>query len=329
MKCQLPFLFIVSALTVATYAQNCAPLNCPVSCTPSCSVEEVCTLSTMVTCGVCPGSKCMSRAALGLPPINTTGPVANNNGGSGALIGGIVGGILGFGLLLGGGVFLFLRNRRKKNALPLAFRSPNQLHHLERTIPATVMDEEMQERMSGVIPVTFIPPSRPESTLTTSESEPPQSRYGSFSTFANHPDNSSENPFDDRPISNAHSIMSTSTNNYSRRGSIESTMSHQQVATVVQATQVLRARPTIMRVNTIKTPDGVKRSGSLKTIKPEPLSSAASNSNTTTPTTTATAVASEDNPFDDKNKIEPERKVTDSVVSAPGDGEITIFWNGS
>lgn len=277
----------------------------------------------------------MTRAALGLPPINPTEPVANNNGGSGALIGGIVGGILGFGLLLGGGVFLFLRNRRKNNALPLAFRSPNQLHHLERTIPATVMDEEMQERMSGVIPVTFIPPSRPESTLTTSESEPPQSRYGSFSTFANHPDNnSSENPFDDRPISNAHSIMSTSTNNYSRRGSIESTMSHQQVATVVQATQVLRARPTIMRVNTIKTPDGVKRSGSLRTIKPEPLSSAAANNSnaitsTTTTATSATAAASEDNPFDDKNKIEPERKVTDSVVSAPGDGEITIFWNGS
>lgn len=274
----------------------------------------------------------MSRAALGLSPINTTGPVATSNGGSGPLIGGIVGGILGFGLLLGGGIFLFLRNRKRKNALPLAFRSPNQLHHLERTIPATVMDEEMQERMSGVIPVTFIPPSRPESTLTVSEAETPRSHHGSFSTFANHVDNSSENPFNDRPISNAHSIMSTSTNNYSRRGSMESTMSHQQVATVVQATQILRARPTIMRVNTVKTPDGVKRSGSLKTIKPEPVTTTPKNSNTITATTTAattTTTTNDDNPFDDKNKIEPERKVTDSVVSAPGDGEITIFWNGS
>lgn len=301
----------------------------------------------MTTCGACPGSKCISRAALGLAPISTSPePTASSSGGSGALIGGIVGGLLGAGLLLGGGAFLFIRHRKKKNALPLAFRSQNQLHHLERTIPATVMDEEMSERMSGVIPVTFIPPSRPESSLTVPEAETPRSRYGSFSTFANNNSNENdENPFNDRPISDAHSIMTTTTNNYSRRGSMESTISHQQVATVVQATQVTRAKPQIMRVNTVKATNGISRSGSFKTIKPERLHQPSTisesssttltptitntNTTTTTPTTTTPIINNNENPFDDKNKIDPERKVTNSVMSAPGDGEITIFWNGS
>ena len=268
-------------------------------------MNEVCTVSTMVTCGVCPGAKCVARSTLGLPPITTTEPTATSSGGSGPLIGGIVGGILGAGLLFCGGGYILYRHRKKKNTLPLAFRSPNQLHHLERTIPATVMDEEMQERMSGVIPVTFIPPSRPHSSMTNTSNAPSRYTYTSQLT-------QDDNPFKDRPISEAQSIMTTTTQNYSRRGSMESTISHHQVATVVQATQMTRAKPTIMRVNTVKPANGVQRTGSLKTIQPEIQPPAAL-----------------DNPFDDKNKVEPERKVTDSVVSAPGDGEITIFWNGS
>ncbi|KAG2229123.1 hypothetical protein BDF21DRAFT_491489 [Thamnidium elegans] len=307
-SCQLSFLSIVGLLITSSLAQNCTPSNCSASCSPGCSIDNVCTLGTMLTCGVCPGSKCISRATLGLPPLPS--PEANTKPGSGPLIGGIVGGIFGGGLLLCGVGYLIYRQRKKKNTLPLAFRSPDKLHRLERTTP---MDQEIEDNnnnntrqiMSGVIPVTFIPPSRPESTATIPESETPQARYGSFSTFANQHE---DDPFSDRPISNAHSIMTTTTNNGSRRGSMESTISHQQTATVVQATQMMRAKPQIMRVNTVKPTNGLARSGSIKTIKP-------------VETTT-------DNPFDDKNKI-PERKVTDSVMSAPGDGEITIFWNGS
>lgn len=277
-------------------------------------------MGTMTTCGVCPGSKCISRAALGLPSVST--PVAKTSSGSGALIGGIIGGIFGGGLLICGLGYLIIRHRRKNNnSLPLAFRSPNKLHRLERTSP---MDEEMLERtnstrqvMSGVIPVTFIPPSRPESSLTIPEAETPEARYGSFSTFANHHEDN--DPFSDRPISNAHSIMTTTTHTYSRRGSMESTISHHQTATVVQATQVMRAKPQIMRVNTIKPQNSITRNGSLKSIKPEKFQAMPK------------AIVEED-PFDDKNKVEPlpeRRQVTDSVVSAPGDGEITIFWNGS
>lgn len=277
----------------------------------------------MVTCGVCPGSKCISRAALGLPPAPITAE-AKTGSSSGPLIGGIVGGIFGGGLLLGGiGYLIYRERKKKKDKLPLAFRSPNSLHRLERTPPMIIAtaDEEMAEHssnnnnirqvMSGVIPVTFIPP-RPESTVTIPESETPQARYGSFSTFANHNDNDNDDPFsDNRPTSNAHSIMTTTTNNPgSRRGSLESTTSHQQTATVVQqATQMMRAKPQIMRVNTIKPIQGdLTRTGSIKTIKP--------------------MKEQDDNPFDDKNKVQ-ERKLTDSLMSAPGDGEITIFWNGS
>ncbi|GAA5801113.1 hypothetical protein EDC94DRAFT_543935 [Helicostylum pulchrum] len=308
-SCQLSFLSIVGLLITSGLAQNCTPLNCSASCSPGCSIDDVCTLGTMLTCGVCPDSKCISRIALGLPPLPSA--EANTKPSSGPLIGGIVGGIFGGGLLLCGAGYLIYRQRKKKNTLPLAFRSPDKLHRLERTTPMEIEDNNnnnnnnTRQIMSGVIPVTFIPPSRPESIATIPESETPQARYGSFSTFANQHE---DDPFSDRPISNAHSIMTTTTHNGSRRGSMESTISHHQTATVVQATQMMRAKPQIMRVNTVKPTNGLSRSGSIKTIKP-------------VETTT-------DNPFDDKNKIQ-ERKVTDSVMSAPGDGEITIFWNGS
>lgn len=318
----------------------------------------------MTTCGVCPTPKCVSRSTLGLPNIDDSGPSSNSS--NAGLIGGLVGGLLGAGLIIGALIYLFIRRRNKnKDNLPLAFRSK------QRNNNNTAVNEEMQERasrqvMSGVIPVTFIPPtaSNHNSMYTESEAETPRSRYGSFATFANHHDDDLENPFSDRPISNAHSIMTTTTTTtdyHGRRDSIESHVSRQQVATVVQATQVMRAKPQIMRVNTVKV-EGLSRSGSFKkTIQPENASSSNSTptSRTTTPlptaspllptaivttTTTTPTITEEDDPFDDKNKVTTtsptaaytdsvigprNNKPTDSVMSAPGDGEITIFWNGS
>ena len=318
----------------------------------------------MTTCGVCPTPKCVSRSALGLPNIDDSGSSTNSS--NAGLIGGLVGGLLGAGLIIGVLIYLFIRRRNKnKDNLPLAFRSK------QRNNNNTAVNEEMQERasrqvMSGVIPVTFIPPtaSNHNSMYTESEAETPRSHYGSFATFANHDDDDLENPFSDRPISNAHSIMTTTTTTtdyHGRRDSIESHISRQQVATVVQATQVMRAKPQIMRVNTVKV-EGLSRSGSFKkTIQPENASSSNSTptSRTTTPlptaspllpaaivttTTTTPKITEEDDPFDDKNKITTtsptaaytdsvigprNNKPTDSVMSAPGDGEITIFWNGS
>lgn len=316
----------------------------------------------MVTCGVCPGSKCISRVALGLPPLSNSTDITSTNTSSssssnGALIGGIVGGLFGGGLLLCGvGYFILKRRNKKMGNLPIAFRSKQ--HHLDRsvTVPASIMttsDEEMQERaISGVIPVTFIPPSasttssvihnrntymsRPDSSLSVPTTTA-ASRIHSFSTFNNQSEfgdlDDDEDPFSDRPISNAHSIMTTTSTNYdhSRRGSMESQVSQQQVAKVIQraATQITRAKPQIMRVNTVKTTNNMTRQGSLKRIQPA------------TSTQQIAEEAEDENPFDDKNKAEfsssaavttkdaTATKPTNSVMSAPGDGEITIFWNGS
>ncbi|CAO3643338.1 unnamed protein product [Mucor fragilis] len=318
----------------------------------------------MTTCGVCPVPKCVPRSTIGLPDISdTTDSGSSSNAG---LIGGLVGGILGAGLIVGVLIFLFIRRRiKKKNNIPLAFRSKQRDIHSNSNSPA--VNEEMQERasrqvLSGVIPVTFIPPtpSSHNSVYTESEAETPRSRYGSFATFANQNEDDLENPFSDRPISNAHSIMTTTTTTtdyHGRRDSIESTVSRQHVATVVQATQVMRAKPQIMRVNTVKVHDGLTRSGSFKkTIQPDNTNSSASTPISahsraptplpvSSPEATTITITEEDDPFDDKNKVTSaalptttytdsvvgsrNNKPTDSVMSAPGDGEITIFWNGS
>ncbi|GAN07924.1 hypothetical protein MAM1_0182d07429 [Mucor ambiguus] len=316
----------------------------------------------MTTCGVCPVPKCVPRSTIGLPDIEDT--TDNGSSSNAGLIGGLVGGILGAGLIVGVLIFLMIRRRiKKKNNIPLAFRSKQRSNSNNNT----AVNEEMQERasrqvLSGVIPVTFIPPtaSSHNSMYTESEAETPRSRYGSFATFANQNQDDLENPFSDRPISNAHSIMTTTTTTtdyHGRRDSIESNVSRQHVATVVQATQVMRAKPQIMRVNTVKVQDGVTRSGSFKkTIQPDHASSPAStpisaHSRATTPlpvafpAATSITIAEDDDPFDDKNKVTSaaspttsytdsvvgprNNKPTDSVMSAPGDGEITIFWNGS
>ncbi|KAI7902084.1 uncharacterized protein BX663DRAFT_561676 [Cokeromyces recurvatus] len=259
------FLIILYLISL-TCAQNCKPLNCSASCTPGCSSNEVCTLGTMVVCGVCPDSKCISRTVLGLPPINSdtttttdsSSPSSNNK--KNGLIGGLVGGLLGGGFILGTMGYFLIYRRQKKNRLPLA------LGH--------VKNEE--RNISGVIPVTFIPPTR------------------NIEEHSAENDDNVINPFSDRHIS---ILTTTTTTSYQRRDSVESC--HH------VATQITRAKPQIMRVNTIK--DGLGRQGSVKkTIQP-----------------TLLTVNDEDNPFDDRNKTR------NSVLSAPGDGEITIFWNGS
>lgn len=195
----------------------------------------------------------------------------------------------------------------------------------QRNTTTSTASVNNRQVISGVIPVTFIPPTNSTHTSFYSEAETPRSHIGSFATFAN---NDNENPFTDRPISTAESFLTTTTNTDYRRDSIESNISQQPTRAVVQATQVLRAKPQIMRVNTVRVQDGVTRSGSLKkTIQPQ-----------------EPAV---ENPFDDSNVARQSvqsiqnisssdsivdarsNKVTDSVVSTAADGEITIFFNGN
>lgn len=115
-----------TATTTATATTTtCEPLACKAYCTPSCSVNEACILRTMTDCAICPASTCLSRTVLGLPPITSNTTNANSNKSSsdttGPLIGGIVGGLIGVGLLIGIGVYCYIKKNRSRGKLPFAF----------------------------------------------------------------------------------------------------------------------------------------------------------------------------------------------------------------
>ncbi|KAG1175779.1 hypothetical protein G6F70_003879 [Rhizopus microsporus] len=268
----------------------------------------------MTSQGVCPDPKCMPPQVLGLPSSDNSN--GSNNSSNAGLIGGLVGGLVGGGALLAIAGFLLIRYRRKKNKIPLGLKKAIVNNHSKRSITPR-QEEEMQYNrnskvMSGVIPVAFVPPtaSRAQSSILDLD----DGRHASVSTFTSvassqWQNGNAENPFDDHHLSTRNSIMTQSyLGGVSRRTSTDSNLEQPRTATVVQATQVVRAKPQIMRVDTVKIQDGVTRSASFKkTLKPE-----------------------KEDPFDDKNKASsPSSKPTDSVVSGPADGEITIFWSGS
>ncbi|KAG0733998.1 hypothetical protein G6F57_012836 [Rhizopus arrhizus] len=251
----------------------------------------------MTSQGVCPEPKCMPPHAIGLSDTSNSNSDNSSNAG---LIGGLVGGLVGGGALMASVGFLLIRHKRKKNKIPLALRKNIANNHSKRNIPSFRQQEEMIESnrnskvVSGVIPVAFIPPSsRAQSSILDSD------RHTSVSTFASTQNgNFGNNPFQDNH--HPHSYLGGA----SRRTSAESHI--EQAHAIVQATQAIRAKPQIMRVNTVKVEDSLSRSSSFKkTLKPE-----------------------EEDPFDDKNKASAS-KTTDSVLSSAADGEITIFWNGS
>ncbi|KAG1382187.1 hypothetical protein G6F61_002491 [Rhizopus arrhizus] len=240
--------------------------------------SNVCIVGTMTSQGVCPEPTCMSPEAIGLSGSNSSDSSSSNAG----LIGGLVGGLVGGGALLGCLGYIFIRHKQKKNAIPLALKRAVVNNSSKRNMTPRQQEEMMhssqQSRVtSGVIPVTFVPESQSTE----------DNRHASVSTFA-------------------------SSQHVSRRASVESNSEQQQKATVIQATQVIRAKPQIMRVNTVKVHDGLNRSASFKkTLKPEKT----------------------DDPFDDKNKAaasptSSKEKVT-AGESSKGEGEITIVWNGS
>ncbi|CEP17220.1 hypothetical protein [Parasitella parasitica] len=84
----------------------------------------------MTDCAVCPALLCMSRTSLGLPPIASISSESSNadpnssNNSTGTLIGGIVGGLVGFGILLGIGIYCYIK-KNKRDRLPFAFTSGN------------------------------------------------------------------------------------------------------------------------------------------------------------------------------------------------------------
>ncbi|KAI8969170.1 hypothetical protein BDF20DRAFT_149181 [Mycotypha africana] len=315
---------------------------------------------------------------------------------NGALIGGIVGGLLGGGTLLCLLSYLIFirpkRNQRKSN-MPLHLRPPTIKPTNNNTAEPTVRDEEemyqhsqhtslsnniysssgRQQQMSGVIPVTFIPPMTYSNRTTTSLSRfsALNALHQSILNDGNHDDDQA-NPFHDRQSIVTTTTMSTDTqfapNQYNptrisknRHMSIESDMSSSTIhrssiavatstttiATIAQAMQVMRAKPQVMRVNTLNSNSATRKvsikrtSSSEKVVEEHEQQQQDDEMN--------------DNPFDDKNKVtsktltstaalnhtstsrqqqyfsgvESSKATTDSVLSCPGDGEITIIWNAN
>ncbi|KAF7723231.1 hypothetical protein EC973_002169 [Apophysomyces ossiformis] len=397
---------------------SCMPSGCTAQCASHCSADEICVLGTMSQCGVCPASECISKSYL-YPSGQNSDPNSNGDGGSNAaLIGGIVGGLVGSGFLLAVAGYVFFRYKKKKNTLPLAFCGKSMPGKLEvgpqtrevmsGVIPVAYIppsrdiesNESLSERRSQPSPIS---PSQFPNT-NSSTATPVYSQYMSMSTFPQTENNNNstwrtDDPFSDNhstddPRARAHrssqflSIGGRSEydddddDDLSNRGSMASSVGH--VHTPVKATQafqVTRAKPQILRVNTMRVDGsgGLNRSGSVRTIltkEESPTTTGLTRSNTTpvrrrpsptesgpvieltSPTSpedrnkrhTSAPPATED-PFHDRHSITEPRssssampsassstehisssrskpQATDSMVSAPGDGEITVFWSG-
>lgn len=260
----------------------------------------------MITCGVCPSSQCIPKSSI--PNSNKIATGGSSTLHSPETIGGLVGGILGAGLILGLSGYLFIRHKNKQHInLPLTF------HHDQKTASIVPEKEVSREIVPSIIPTPYVPPTNSiYSSVRSSyysEAETPRSHVASFATFAQNR-NDDDNPFNDRPISLATSFLTTTTNTDSKRGSAESFVLQNRTATTVKATQILRAKPQIMRVNTVRIQeDGLARNGSLKkTLQPENKTEVQANK------------LSIDDPFDDRHVVRQ------STSNNTADGEITIFF---
>ena len=183
-----------------------------------------------------------------------------------------------------------------------------------------------QEIMSGVIPVAYVPPSR-DSVRTQDQQPRPISqdtrsierqqqqydhtvRSSTLYRFKQQqqqihqqlPQNQRLSSIsNDNPFSDTNHMVDDDDEDDDRESVVQPT-----TATY----QAMRARPQIMRVNTVRVQDGLTRQGSTRTI--------------------LTKEDEVDDPFHDRHHTTTtlENNPTDSILSGPGDGEITIFWDG-
>ncbi|ORZ07650.1 hypothetical protein BCR42DRAFT_442612 [Absidia repens] len=322
----------------------------------------------MSNCGQCPPSKCMSRSALGIssPPDNNSSHKTTDDGNeqqggenNSSLIGGLVGGLVGGGLLIGGLALCIHRSRRNiTRALP--FQSSVQQHHQQQQqqqsssfmnnkfviypslsdVPQAMLEHTRNSTShsiaSGVIPITYIPPSHqiqqsinslPNSNATTAIENPFQDPHHSpYAVKINTTSSSSskkddDNDDDDDMSSRHHSVISA-----------DVYPSH-------HAIQMTRAKPQILRVSSLR------RNGSAPTLSTKPSHEVhgtkwmRGNSTIELATTTTGTKSGEDqeNPFqsnlstddaDDDLPGSSRPSMNQSLGSTLGDGEITIFWHG-
>ncbi|KAI8341943.1 hypothetical protein BC941DRAFT_499461 [Chlamydoabsidia padenii] len=351
------FLLLVLFFTSSSAQSSCSPDNCVAQCQPSCSNTDVCVLSTMSNCGQCPASKCLSRAALGLSDTNDS---SNNNGGdnNAGLIGGLVGGLVGGGFLIGGLVYWINKRKSATASLPIVFQSRQhqqqygmdtngynndnnpRLSDIPRPMSESTRDSACHSITSGVIPIAYIPPSHHMQQEIYQQQQQYHLSTSASTVKPNQPSTTTtENPFQD-PRQSQYTLNDDDDDDdddmSSRHHSIISTGQQ----TAHQAVQVTRAKPQILRVNTVRVND-LKRGGSVRTIltKSDQDTTTLSRSNTIDTKSSITSNnGGEQDPFqdtvmdsndNDDNDLRPSRPTTNhSLGSTLGDGEITIFWSG-
>ncbi|CAO3648770.1 unnamed protein product [Mucor fragilis] len=352
----VPMLLVVSAsvhhvcaqTSNVTTSSNCQPANCPTVCSPSCNSDQVCTKKSMTDCGICPALLCMSRTALGLPPLATSSNASSNadqgsSNETGVLVGSILGGLVGFGILVGIGVYCYIK-KNKRGKLPFAFTSGNASHIVQSQ--EKFHQSHLQNSQQVTPHPAVIAALSHQSTITTTSSS---SRYIGLANLANGGNlqrqtsmTSSNNHAIQTPLYNTDTPTNTNSNNTSisntaitgsvpeefeskialqnkriseilynnprlsqqpqpppqphiqhaqqrystytttdddfdddddDRKSALSTSTTQSnylpqtaTATSFQAIQIARAKPQIMRVNSVKSTSGLNRSESVRTV---------------------------------------------------------------
>ncbi|CAO3639980.1 unnamed protein product [Cunninghamella blakesleeana] len=307
-----------------------------------------------------------------------------------ALIGGLVGGLVAGGLIIGAIVFGLLKYRKNKRiTLPITFHSSVQKYanNKKDSISSQQMKESTrgsaQSFTSGVIPIAYIPPShhiqeeeqqQQHHSISLSPSQqhhqpwisqeienrsnistPPLSAQLStptktlVSSSYNNSKTTLENPFQD-PRHTVYSLNSEDDDDDDDMSSKHDSMVGKVQLASHQAVQVTRAKPQILRVNTVR---DLSRGDSVRTIFTKSENDQLSRSNTLESSSHVTTKLDHsnmnhhhrnDNPFqDDRYTVNEEndededdmkstntRPVTNhSMASTIGDGEITIFWSGS
>ncbi|GAN04008.1 hypothetical protein MAM1_0053c03464 [Mucor ambiguus] len=335
----------------------------------------------MTACGICPALLCMSRTALGLPPLATSSNASSNadqgsSNETGVLVGGILGGLVGVGILVGIGIYCYIK-KNKRGKLPFAFTSGNASHIVQSP-------QQVTPHPAVIAALSH------QSTITTTSSS---SRYIGLANLANGGNLqrqtsmiSTTNHAIQTPLYNTDTHINTNSNNTSTsntaitgnvpeefeskialqnkriseilynnprlsqqpqplpqphiqhaqqrystytttdddfdddedRKSTLSTSTTQSnylpqtaTATSFQAVQIARAKPQIMRVNSVKSTSGLNRSESVRTvltaiedIQDFPSTPTRDEAPAATSTTTATAKATsthEDDPFADNH----------------------------
>ncbi|KAI9313942.1 hypothetical protein BX666DRAFT_1975085 [Dichotomocladium elegans] len=299
----------------STSDAGCTPSNCVAKCNPGCASDQICVLGTMTTCGICPISTCYHRDLISGSSTNNNDNSNSNDSASsndkGRLIGGIVGGLVGTGLVvsaIGYSCFRYKQRRKEKSTLPISYTGKTMSQALPPPSPSEQAQRRETRQVSGMIPVTYVPP-RPTSSV---EQQQRDYDHAIRSSLLQNRSN--------RSIKH----ISTASNPFSdcnRTVMDDDDDDESVIQAPAQTYQVTRAKPQIMRVNTIRQQEenigGLKRSGSTRTILTKESERPSSE----------LMVAASENPFDDQHRA-ASNKPTDSILSSAGDGEITVIWDG-